>query len=57
MIDSFLTGGRARPRGDLAVTITGPDGKTRGPGLRWRLSNFRHWWRGYWRKELARARR
>jgi hypothetical protein len=57
MIDSFLTGGRARPRGDLAVKITGPDGKTRGPGLRWRLSNFRHWWRGYWRKELARLAR
>jgi hypothetical protein len=43
-------GGRASASGDLAITHHRPEG----PGLLWRLKNFRHWWRGFWRKEAAR---
>lgn len=42
-------GGKAGASGDLAITHHRP----KRPGLLWRLKNFPHWWRGFWRKELA----
>ena len=43
-------GGQASARGDLAITHHRPQR----PSLWWRITNFRHWWRGFWRKEVAR---
>lgn len=42
-------GGGAGASGSLHIRRNRPQG----PGLWWRLSNFRHWWRGFWRKEVA----
>lgn len=42
--------GVTRPRGRVDITING-----QGPGLLWRLSNFRHWWRGWWKLAIAQA--
>jgi hypothetical protein len=42
-------GGALGARGDLSLKL-----HRGGPGLLWRLKNFPHWWRGFWRKEIAR---
>lgn len=42
--------GTSQPKGDLTIHVNG-----RGPGLGWRISNFRHWWRGWWKLQAARA--
>lgn len=40
--------GTTRPRGGVAITVNG-----KGPGLAWRISNFRHWFRGWWKLAVA----
>lgn len=50
MQQSIGTGGKAGASGALAITVHRP----KRPGLLWRLMNFPHWWRGFWRKEVAR---
>lgn len=47
MLNSFT--GTSQPKGDLSIRKNG-----RGPGLAWRLSNFLHFWRGYWKLLAAR---
>ena len=43
-------GGRAGASGSLQIKRNRPHG----PGLLWRLRNLPHFWRGLWRKEVAR---
>lgn len=41
-------GGATRPHGRVDLQING-----KGPGIAWRLSNFRHWLRGRWKLAVA----
>lgn len=48
MLRSIPTAGQARPAGDVAIRVNG-----RGPGALWRLRNLAHWWRGWWKLQIA----
>jgi hypothetical protein len=48
MLQQQRAEGATRPRGGVALQING-----RGPGLAWKLRNFAHWWRGWWKLQVA----